>query len=118
MLLVEVFNTFAETKNKSIMKKLFALGFFALTFTAVKAQSEVTYDVQDGKKGGRIEAIHPDGSATLVDQTTGKLVKITGTSLEASNFTIIIGTPVGYIEIHPGEGAATAILDDLNGLIR
>jgi hypothetical protein len=99
------------------MKKLFALALFALTCTAVQAQSEVTYDVQEGKKGGRIEAINADGSATLVDQITGKLVKITGTSLEAS-FTISIGTPVIYVEIHPGEGTATAIVDDLNGLIR
>jgi hypothetical protein len=96
------------------MKKLFAFALFALTCSAVKAQSEVTYDVQEGKKGGRIEAIYADGSATVTDETTGKTVRINGQSLEAS-FTI--GTPVVYIEITPGEGAVVK-LDSILSLIR
>lgn len=118
--LIEVIYTFAETiKNNHKMKKLFAVALFALPFSGLLAQSsEVTYDLQDGKKGGRIEAVYPDGSATLADNITGKVVRINGTSLEASNFTLIIGTPVVYIEIQTGSGTETAIVDDLNGLIR
>jgi len=102
------------------MKKLFAIALLALPFSSLLAQttSGVVFDVQEGKKGGRIESIHSDGSATLSDDATGKLVRINGTSLEASNFTLIIGTPVIYIEINPGSGTETAIIDDLNGLIR
>lgn len=67
------------------MKKLFAIALFALPFTALKAQSTVTYDVQEGKKGyGRIEAIHADGFVILVNEQTGIefFVHVTGLSEE------------------------------------
>lgn len=115
------------------MKKLIAIALFALPFTTLKAQDLA---VSTGEiKIGRIENIHSDGSADLVDNKTGKTVRITGTSLEASlvringtsleaSFTLEIGTPFGYIEIQTAEGVkpvivvSGTIIDDINGLIR
>jgi len=91
------------------MKKLFAFALFASSFTALQAQSTVTYDVQDGKKGmGRVAAVHSDGSATLIDDSTGELkhlVKDNGIEYGA----VIVGSPVEFVEITTADGKVLVV---------
>jgi precorrin isomerase len=89
------------------MKKLFAFSLFALSFTALQAQSTVVFDVQDGKKGiGRVASIHSDGSATLIDDNTGELKHVI---MDNEYGAVIVGVPVEFVEITTAEGKVITV---------